>query len=70
MQTEKWDHALLDGKYAGTVQQDGESRSLVQFAGPNATYEQDWYENARLTVTARRRARALGNEAEQGISLY
>jgi hypothetical protein len=72
MQTEKWDRVLIDGRFGGTVVQDGHSKSLVSTrrADGEPGEERDWYSNSRITVTERRREKALGNEGAQGIKLY
>lgn len=70
--TEKWDHVLIDGEFPGTVVQDSHSRSLVSTdrADGESGEQREWYDNDRLTVTERRTEKAIGNEAELGIKLY
>jgi len=68
--TRKFDQVLIDGKYAGTVVQDGCQSSLVSTAGAQrGTNDLEWYDNDRLTVTARRTERLIGNEPSS-VSSY
>ena len=72
MKTQKFDHVLIDGKYPVAILQDGVSRSLVseRRSDKRAGWQQEWYDNDRLTVKARRHERATRTEGEAGISLY
>ena len=56
MKTQKFDYVLIDGKHPATVLQDGVSRSLVseRRSDKQAGWQQEWYDNERLTVKAHR----------------
>ena len=53
----KWDYVLIDGKWQGTVVQDGVSKSLVSTARSDGEpgEEREWYDNNRLKVVGRRK---------------
>lgn len=57
--TRRFDRVKIDGEHAGTVVQDGCQKSLVATARSDGEsgWEQDWYDNDRLTVIARRQSK-------------